>query len=82
MTEQEQKKGEGCWRVVSYKEGMFCTHSFITCSVCGTKKFTVTSMLPKRCNRCGSRMTSSIVEKIFHLEEMKKGTDNDRTRAD
>lgn len=69
-----RKKVEGYWRVVSYyTDGTFYTHSILTCSVCGTKQTTVTSMFPNHCYECGSRMTETVLEKVIRLEEELKG---------
>jgi hypothetical protein len=70
-----RKQVEGCWRVVSYTDSEFYTHSILTCSVCGTKQAAITSMFPNHCYECGSRMTETVLEKVIRFEEEWKGGD-------
>lgn len=70
-----RKPVEGYWRVVSYTDSALYTHSIITCSVCGTKQATVTSMTPNHCEECGSRMKKTVLEKVIRFGEEWKGGD-------
>jgi hypothetical protein len=70
-----RKTVEGYWRVVSYTDSAFYTHSILTCSVCGTKQAAITSMFPNHCYECGSRMTETVLEKVIRFEEEWKGGD-------